>query len=671
MAWTQYTSGFDSSSVLDVDYGGGQYVAVGLDGKLSTSPNGSVWTARTSNYSGSGVINKVAHGNSIYVAAGMHTSWDDQVITSPDGVTWTLSGGFGDYIVTALCFGDGLFVAGADTGTDNAFIYTSPNGTTWTNVAGPFSNVLFSNAIYAGGLYVLTRNGGVYTSPDGETWTQRTISAGVVFNDVAYGEGLYVAVGGGGALYTSPDCITWTSRTSSFSSTSIFAVTYDGGNFYAAGGNKLAKSTDGISWVQETHGLTSPDFRTLGSNGAGGVVVGGGNGLIAAQAASVPSNGSGALSFLVSSSGAGAEDPFSIGVFESASAASSPGTPLRSLYATVREALLADDIRIVLGRYQRSITEGALGQVFVTGGKLFTSLVTEAVNGSVSQALALGVTAIQSALAVDSEVSLRQLSVSMAEAIVALVSLGQGTSYAILESVSANDQVSPLVARLALLIESAAGSSLPVAGLGLVTVVSESASGASAPVTLAAYLAAVLEGGAASVRLRLGGTEYLGWVLNPKGMHTKDGHMPGVSQYQHFPFNSLARIGSRYFAAGDAGLYELTGTDDAGAPIAGHLKSGKMDFGSSLQKRIDSAWFAVATDGTVRLKVITHDGGENVETWYELTSRDAGAVDENLRLKIGKGLKSRHWQFELVVTEATAFQLDEMQLIPMILTRRS
>jgi hypothetical protein len=355
---------------------------------------------------------------------------------------------------------------------------------------------------------------------------------------------------------------------------------------------------------------------------------------------------------------------------ESADASDSPGIPLRSMYAVVREGIRAATSATLQAAYQQAMTESAVGQVMLAAGKHFEALVAEAITGNVGLAMALGSQLIDQAQAADVPLSLRQLAVDVAETLVALASLASGQTYDFLETAAANDVVTPRITALALILESLTATATPAAALTLMSVVEEGAAADDTPTTLAAYLALITEAVNTGVLLKLGDDYYVGWVLNPEGMQTKNGPVPTVSQYQNYPFNSLARIGSRYFAAGADGLYELTGSTDAGAPIVGYLKSGKLDFGSAMQKRMDSAYFAVATDGTVRLKVITHEDGANVETWYQVTSRDEGEVAENIRLKIGKGLRSRYWQFELVVDEASSFELEEMQLIPMMLTRR-
>lgn len=341
-----------------------------------------------------------------------------------------------------------------------------------------------------------------------------------------------------------------------------------------------------------------------------------------------------------------------------------------SYYATVRDGIRATTSATLQAAYNQALSESALGQVVLAAGKHFEALISEAVTGNVAAALALSARLVELSTASDVPASQAQLVVDLAEVIVALSSLAHGTTYDFLETAAANDTVAPRVTALALLLESMLAADTPTPTLTLISVVEEGGTADDTPASLLSAVTLLTEAATAGVLLRLGDDYYVGWAMNPEAVQTRNGMQPAVTQYQNFPFNSFAKLSGRYYAAASDGIYELTGSDDAGTPIVGYLKSGKLDFGSSTHKRMDSAYFAVATDGVVRLKTITHDRGENIETWYQVVSRDDGAVAENIRLKIGKGLKSRYWQFELVVEDASSFELEEFMLIPLNLTRR-
>jgi len=110
--WTTRASGFGTTRIYGVTYGDGLYVAVGDDGKLTTSTDGTTWTTRTSGF-GTTTIRGVTYGDGLYVAVGD----SGKLTTSTDGTTWTTrTSGFGTTDIRGVTYGDGLYVAGGESG---------------------------------------------------------------------------------------------------------------------------------------------------------------------------------------------------------------------------------------------------------------------------------------------------------------------------------------------------------------------------------------------------------------------------------------------------------------------------------------------------------------------------------------------------------------------------
>ncbi len=80
-AWTARTSG-TAQNLLGVSYVNGQFIAVGAQGTLLTSPDGITWTAQASNTLNN--LRGVAYGAGTYVAVGDAGA----VVASTDSVTW-------------------------------------------------------------------------------------------------------------------------------------------------------------------------------------------------------------------------------------------------------------------------------------------------------------------------------------------------------------------------------------------------------------------------------------------------------------------------------------------------------------------------------------------------------------------------------------------------------
>jgi len=154
---------------------------------------------------------------------------------------------------------------------------------------------------------------------------------------------------------------------------------------------------------------------------------------------------------------------------------------------------------------------------------------------------------------------------------------------------------------------------------------------------------------------------YWAYVLNTESK--------AASNYINFPYNSFALIDGKYYGARDNGIYLLEGADDAGTQIDAHIRSGLLDFDSTYLKRLKYAYIGYTTDGQVLLKIIDTADGVKTERHYELVQQTADTYRE-ARRKLGGGVKSRYWGFELANIDGADFDLESIQFMPIMLTRR-
>jgi prepilin-type N-terminal cleavage/methylation domain-containing protein len=249
--WTSRTA--TTGYWMSVEYGGGLFVATG-DTAIMTSPDGVTWTARTSPTSEEWW--DVTYGGGTWVAVG----YGGRVMSSSNGFDWTQRGApSNDYY--SVTYGNGLFVAVSEGGGTSQII-TSPDGTTWTSRTSPIS-LRWHAVAYGNGLFVAVARTGdgtnqVMTSPDGFTWTARTSAASGDWRGVGYGNGLWVATKyGDDQVMTSPDGITWTARSIPGSGQSWTTVIYGNGVWVAvaessnSGAERVMTSPDGITWTMQ------------------------------------------------------------------------------------------------------------------------------------------------------------------------------------------------------------------------------------------------------------------------------------------------------------------------------------------------------------------------------------------------------------------------------------
>jgi hypothetical protein len=146
-------------------------------------------------------------------------------------------------------------------------------------------------------------------------------------------------------------------------------------------------------------------------------------------------------------------------------------------------------------------------------------------------------------------------------------------------------------------------------------------------------------------------------------MHTET---MALTTYSNYPFNSFATFNGVYLGAGPAGIFALSGTDDAGVNIDASARVGSSDFSTSHVKRVDRVYVGYRTDGDMILRIFTDE--IHVRDYRLRATGRAGLHGNHVRL--GKGLRSRYWQFEVRNVDGADFQMNMIELEPTTLQRR-
>lgn len=166
----------------------------------------------------------------------------------------------------------------------------------------------------------------------------------------------------------------------------------------------------------------------------------------------------------------------------------------------------------------------------------------------------------------------------------------------------------------------------------------------------------------AAVRLNIGGELFTGWVMNTDTL--------AASEYQFVDrqFNSACKHDDQYLMAAEDGIYAFTEEQDVESVMT-YIKTGKMDFGSDLQKRIVNSYIVYSASGDMVLKVTTSEFGQLVTRNYKMVPPSNSETTDTRRFDLGKGIRSRYWQFELV-GDSVDCDLDEIGMLPVLLSRR-
>lgn len=139
-----------------------------------------------------------------------------------------------------------------------------------------------------------------------------------------------------------------------------------------------------------------------------------------------------------------------------------------------------------------------------------------------------------------------------------------------------------------------------------------------------------------------------------------------LTSYTNYAFNSFAKFNGVFLGASDAGVFALTGANDDGTVIGAVVRSGVSDFGTSYQKRVSRAYLGYRSDGDMLLRVVTNETSTHD---YAVPYRAHTGL-HGARVPIGKGLKSRYWQFELQNVAGASFTVDDLEIKPIVLRRR-
>lgn len=152
---------------------------------------------------------------------------------------------------------------------------------------------------------------------------------------------------------------------------------------------------------------------------------------------------------------------------------------------------------------------------------------------------------------------------------------------------------------------------------------------------------------------------YRTWALNLRN--------GALTEYDNFEFNSYAVFNGVVLACGPAGVVELGAqTTDNGDPINWSVKFGQADFGSSLHKRVPRLYVDGAFSDDVKFTSITVERGSHS---YMLVTN--GVTDrQQRRVPIGKGPRSRFFQYQLDSVRGCEAKLSSVMVYPSYVHRR-
>jgi hypothetical protein len=224
------------------------------------------------------------------------------------------------------------------------------------------------------------------------------------------------------------------------------------------------------------------------------------------------------------------------------------------------------------------------------------------------------------------------------------------------------DAVATLLVAFDHIVDSVGAGDTVTTSMSVVGIVSETVSFSDEVSASATLVEALRDSVPLFATLQVVDDVFSGFVMNTENR--------AVSEYSNYPFNSFGEMGGSYYGASPEGIYILEGDDDDGDPIEARVRTAVINLLRGKMARVPSAYVGYTSDGTVVLKVVvTSEQGAKEEYWYEMKPQNADAPREG-RVKVGKGLKSVYWEFELVNKAGADFELENVQLYFVPLSRR-
>lgn len=140
-----------------------------------------------------------------------------------------------------------------------------------------------------------------------------------------------------------------------------------------------------------------------------------------------------------------------------------------------------------------------------------------------------------------------------------------------------------------------------------------------------------------------------------------------VTEFTNHNYNSFARIGTDYYAAGATGLVKLSGATDPGnADINWQFKTGQMDDKNPDLKRLPEVLLGLRSDQRI---VVTIYPDDNTSYDYNLPVVKKTTIHQH-RVTPGRGMRSRYYSVGLRGKKNATLELDSMQVNFTKTTRR-
>ena len=144
--------------------------------------------------------------------------------------------------------------------------------------------------------------------------------------------------------------------------------------------------------------------------------------------------------------------------------------------------------------------------------------------------------------------------------------------------------------------------------------------------------------------------EYLSMVMNLRNQ--------ALTEFTNYEFNSMCHYKGLNLGATKTGINLLdTGDTDNDTAIDWNFRTGLLDLHMKTKKKLRQAWLSCKINGDLTVTVIEASGDE-----YEYDAESYEITEDGVRVKFGRGLKSRYLALDVKNDEEATIVLDSIRL---------
>jgi len=139
-----------------------------------------------------------------------------------------------------------------------------------------------------------------------------------------------------------------------------------------------------------------------------------------------------------------------------------------------------------------------------------------------------------------------------------------------------------------------------------------------------------------------------------------------LSMYEDFQYDSFVTFGGNALAIGVNGIVLVGGDTDEGDPISARLAMSEVEFSEPGHKRITDVYVDLRGDGELSMTTVADEVNSST---YHVPIPPVDTI-ETVRVKHGRGTKGRHWQTTIRNVDGSDFEIQAVEMLVDILSRR-